>query len=72
MGEKVCTFSPSNFLCFMPSFHNKKLCFMFYERLLWHFSNTNPGRIKKKGIQVLNHKHPFPMSYCILCDLFWL
>jgi len=32
-------------------------------------SNRNPGGIKRKGIEVLNHKHPFPMSYTILCNL---
>jgi hypothetical protein len=61
MGEKVCAFSPNNVLCLKPSFCNKKLFLKFYEKMLWQPSNRNPGGIKKKGIDVLNHKHTFPM-----------
>jgi len=29
--------------------------------MLWRPSGRNPGGLKKKGIDVLNHKHTFPM-----------
>jgi hypothetical protein len=49
-------------------FGTKSCILSFTKGRLWHLSNRNLDGIKKRGIEVLNHKHPFPMSDCILCD----
>jgi hypothetical protein len=65
-------FSEQFFYASCLRFFNKKLFFKFYERMLWHLSNRNPGGIKKRGIEDHNPlKTKGRLLYLTLIVLMW-